>query len=52
VDVVERGGIGIATRDVGTVKIGDADSGAVAFVVAPRDYGGFVEAFEYIIRYY
>ena len=51
-NVVERGGIGIAGRKVREVEVGDADGGAVALLVALRDDGVFVEAFKHVVRDY
>jgi hypothetical protein len=49
-DVVERGGIGIAGRKVGKVEVGYADGGAVTLIVALRDDGVFVEAVKHVVR--
>jgi hypothetical protein len=52
VNVIKRRGVGIAAWEVGEIKIGYTNSGTVTFVVALRDYGGFVEAFKYVVGYH
>ena len=51
-DVIGWCGTNFIIREVGKVEVGYADSGAVAPIITLSDYGGFVEIFEYIVRYY
>jgi hypothetical protein len=52
VNVIQRAGIGIATRNIGKIEVGYADRAAEALVVTLLDYGGLAKALKYVVRYY